>query len=321
MPYALCSISKRSLLYGPGRRGPPTAVETNHSTAMRTSQAIILGIIQGLTEFAPVSSTAHLTLAGRLMGVVDLESPDGSEDWTAFIAAIQMGTLLAALTYFMPDIIHIAVGLAGTVLPARAGDGEGGGNSTWVRLGWLLIAGSMPIGTAGLLFKKRIEGRMTKSPWVIVAGLLAVSGLLAVAEAISAKTREISNLGLIDAIEVGVSQVIALLPGTSRSGATIATGLLTGLNRQAAARFSFLLMIPAVAASGLFKLPRAARSMSAGRLQVIAGILAAAVTGYLAIGAVLGYLQTHTVYPFVAYRVMIAMLVSGLLVIRKRSSL
>jgi len=286
---------------------------------MRTSQAIILGIIQGLTEFIPVSSTAHLTLAGKLMGVVDLDSPEGSEEWTAFIAVIQMGTLLAALTYFMPDIIHIAAGVASTspAALAVAGDDAAGAYRTWARLGWLLIAGSVPIGIAGLALRNRIEGTLTKNSWVIVAGLLAVAALLAVGESAGAKTREISDLGAVDAIVVGISQVLALVPGASRSGATIATGLLAGLNRQAAARFSFLLMIPAVAASGLFKLPRAARSTSAGRSQVIAGILAAGFTGYLAISAMLGYLQTHTVYPFVAYRVMMAMLVSGLLAFRK----
>jgi undecaprenyl-diphosphatase len=284
---------------------------------MRTSQAIILGIIQGLTEFIPVSSTAHLTLAGKLMGVVDLDSPEGCEEWTAFIAVIQMGTLLAVLTYFMPDVIHIAAGVVSTSRASLAGDDPAGAYRTWARLGWLLIAGSVPIGIAGLALRNRIEGTLTKNSWVIVAGLLAVAALLAVAESAGAKTREISDLGAVDACVVGISQVLALVPGASRSGATIATGLLTGLNRQAASRFSFLLMIPAVAASGLFKLPRAARSTNAGRSQVIAGILTAGFTGYLAISAMLGYLQTHTVYPFVAYRVMMAMLVSGLLVIRK----
>jgi undecaprenyl-diphosphatase len=284
---------------------------------MRTSHAIVLGIIQGLTEFIPVSSTAHLTLAGRLMGVVDLESPDGPKEWTAFMAVIQMGTLLAALIYFMPDIIHIAAGLARTSL---AGDGGGGSYATWARLGWLLAAGSVPIGITGLVFRRRIEGRLTKNPWVIVSGLLGVAGLLAVAEAASTNSRNISDLGIVDAVVVGISQVFALVPGASRSGSTIATGLLTGLNREAAARFSFLLMIPAVAASGLFKLPGAARSMNSGRLQVFAGILAAGLTGYMAIGVTLGYLQTHTVYPFVAYRVIVAMLVSGLLIARQRKS-
>jgi undecaprenyl-diphosphatase len=287
---------------------------------MRTSHAIVLGIIQGLTEFIPVSSTAHLTLAGRLMGVVDLESPDGSEEWTAFIAVIQMGTLLAALIYFMPDIMHIAAGVARTSPADLSGENPAGSYRPWARLGWLLIAGSLPIGIAGLAFRKRIEGRLTKSPWVIVCGLLGVAGLLAVAEASSTKAREVWDLRIVDAAAVGISQVFALVPGASRSGATIAAGLLTGLNREAAARFSFLLMIPAVAASGLFKLPGVARSMTAGRAQVIVGILTAGIAGYMAIGATLGYLQTHTVYPFVAYRVLVAILVSGRLITRLRGA-
>jgi undecaprenyl-diphosphatase len=284
---------------------------------MLISQAIIIGFIQGVTEFIPVSSTAHLTLAGRLMGIVKLDAPDGSEDWTAFIAVIQMGTLLAALVYFIPDIIHIAAGIVGKGAAVFANDDTAGNQGDWARLGWLLVAGSVPIGTAGLVFRDRIESKLTKNAWVIVWALLAVAVLLAIAEALGSKTREVSHLGVADAVVVGISQVFALVPGASRSGSTIATGLLQGLTREGAARFSFLLMLPAVAASGLFKLPGALRSMNVGRAQLAAGLVVAAVTGYLTIGITLGYLRSHTLYLFVVYRVAIAALVFWLLLSRR----
>ena len=130
---------------------------------MLASQAIILGIIQGVTEFIPVSSSAHLTLVGLRMGVVKLDSPDGSEDWTAFLAVVQMGTLLAALVYFMPDIIHIAAGLVGQNAAVFSKIDTGGNQVDWGRLGWLLVAGTVPMAIAGLAFRDRIESRLTKS--------------------------------------------------------------------------------------------------------------------------------------------------------------
>ena len=280
---------------------------------MLTYQAIILGVIQGLTEFIPVSSTAHLTLVGRLMGVVKFDTPDASEAWTAFIAVIQMGTLLAAVAYFLPDIAHLTGGFVATNLSYLTGSEIGTGQRAWARLGWLLLAGSVPIGIAGLVFRNRVQGNMTKSPRVIVVAILAVSALMAIADSSPAQNRETADLGTGDAIVVGVSQVLALVPGASRSGATIAAGLLRGMSRETAARFSFLLMIPAVAASGLFKLPAAVRSINAGALQIAAGLLGAGVSGYLAIAFMLGYLQTHTIVPFVIYRLTLAALIWCLL--------
>jgi undecaprenyl-diphosphatase len=280
---------------------------------MLISQAILLGIIQGVTEFVPISSTAHLTLAGRLMRIANPDTPDGSKDWTAFIAVIQMGTLMAALIYFLPDIIHIAAGLVGTNPAALIKHDATADQEEWARLGWLLAIASIPIGVAGFAFRRRIEGTLTKDPRVIVGALLAVAVLMAIGEAYGSQTREISAVRLADAIVVGISQVLGLVPGASRSAATISAGLVLGLARQAAARFSFLLMMPAVAASGLFKLPSALQSMNVGRVQIAAGMLAAGITGYLAIGLMLGYLQSHTLYPFVVYRLAAGMLISALL--------
>src|SRR5262245_41016664 len=285
---------------------------------MLISQAIILGVIQGVTEFIPVSSTAHLTLAGRLMRVVKLDAPDGPEDWTAFMAVIQMGTLFSALAYFMPDIIHIAAGFLGRNAAELAGGDIGGNQPDWARLGWLLIAGSVPIGIAGLVFRNRIEGKLTKQPTLIIWALVGVAALLAGGEAFGSKTREVSDLSFADSVAVGFAQVLSLVPGASRSGVTIAAGMMRGLTREGAARFSFLLMLPAVAASGLFKLPTALRSLNAGRAQVAAGVLTAGVTGYLTIGLMLKYLQDHTVYPFVIYRIALGALVLRLSLFRQR---
>src|SRR5262249_36912504 len=245
----MATRSRGSLVRGSGL----TALwKFSNPQPMLISQAIILGIIQGFTEFIPVSSTAHLTLAGRMMGVVKLDAPDGSEDWTAFIAVIQMGTLLAALAYFMPDIIHIAAGLVGKNAAVSVKNDTAASQRDWARLGWLLVAGTLPIGIAGLVFRDRIESKLTKHPWVIVWALLGVAALLAIAEAVGSKAREVSSIGVADAVWIGISQVFALVPGASRSGITIATGLLRGLTREGAARFSFLLMLPAVAAGGFF---------------------------------------------------------------------
>jgi undecaprenyl-diphosphatase len=278
--------------------------------SMLTSQAIILGVIQGVTEFMPVSSTAHLTLAGKLMGLVRLDDAEGrTNDWTAFMAVIQIGTLLAALIYFFPDLIHIADGLGRTILAVFTKHDVGADQTQWAWFGWLLIAGSLPIGIAGLIFRKRVEGKLTKSLRLILLSMMAVTVLMAIAEAGGSKSRVVADLGFPESITVGIFQILALLPGASRSGATIAAGLMVGLNRQAAARFSFLLMIPAVGASGLLKLPVALRSMNAGRIQILAAVFGAGVSGYLAIGFMLGYLETHTLFPFVVYRCALGILV------------
>jgi undecaprenyl-diphosphatase len=287
---------------------------------MLTSHALILGIIQGVTEFVPISSTAHLTLAGRLMGLVRADNSDRPEDWTAFIAVIQMGTLLAALIYLSPDVIRILNGFARTNLALLTRQNVSQSEGDWARLGWLLIVASVPIGIAGLVFRRRIRSKRTKNLHIIVLSMLVVAILLAIGEATGSQAVGLPELGFPRAIVVGVSQTLALVPGASRSGTTIATGLLVGLNREAAARFSFLLMIPAVGASGLLNLPSALRSINAGVVQILAGIAGAGVSGYLAVGLMLGYLQKHTIYPFVAYRLVLAAVISGLLFSRRLKS-
>src|SRR5215203_1750891 len=230
---------------------------------MNYLQAIILGIVQGLTEFIPISSTAHLVFASRW---IDLYGGN-PEQITATIAVIQLGTLAAVFLYFASDIIGILSAFlrdhwrAFTQRRGMRYSGTRGVRPIWLSeeawLGWLIILGSIPIGTVGLLFKEYIEGKETKNLWTIAVMLIVIALLLAVAEVVGSQRKRMRDLGLIDAIVVGFSQVLALMPGSSRSGSTIMGGLFAGQTRETAARFSFLLSIPAISASGALELREA----------------------------------------------------------------
>ena len=234
-------------------------------------QAIILGIVQGLTEFIPISSTAHLVFTSRWLNLYD----GNAERTTATIAVIQLGTLLAVIVYFLPDIVSITAAFVRdhwAVLTRRRGlrfSGTNGMRPIWLSeeawLGWLVIIGSIPIGTIGLLLKKQIEGAATKNLWFIATMLIAIAVGLVIAEMVGSQRKEIRDLGIGDAIIVGLSQVLALMPGSSRSGSTIMGGLFAGQKRETAARFSFLLSIPAITASGLLELKEAWHRFCAAR--------------------------------------------------------
>ncbi|MEO6052305.1 MAG: undecaprenyl-diphosphate phosphatase, partial [Pyrinomonadaceae bacterium] len=210
-------------------------------------QAIILGIVQGLTEFIPISSTAHLVFASRLTGIYG----GNPEQVTATIAVIQLGTLCAVFIYFAADIWGIASAFVRdhfALLTGRRGmrfSGTDGIRPIWLSeeawLGWLIILGSIPIGIIGFLFKDFIEGSGTKNLWVIATMLIVIALGLVLAEIVSSKRKDIRHLGLADAIVQGFCQVLALMPGASRSGSTIMGGLFAGEKRETAARFSFLL--------------------------------------------------------------------------------
>src|SRR5712691_3156395 len=236
---------------------------------MTIIQAIILGIVQGLTEFIPVSSTAHLVFASRAVGLYNgVEAALRAEQTTATIAVLQLGTLLAVLIYFAGDILkitqafvrdHLALVTGGRAAAGDAGSSRGAdrklSQEAW--LGWLVIIGSIPVAVVGLLFKKQIEGTFTKNLWVIATMMIVIAVFLALAELVGKQERSMENLGIVDAIAVGLAQCLALIPGSSRSGSTIMAGLFVGEVRETAARFSFLLSIPAVAASGLLELKEA----------------------------------------------------------------
>ncbi len=273
-------------------------------------QAILLGLVQGLTEFIPISSTAHLTLAGKTIGVID---PNHPQQWTAFIAVIQLGTLLAVFVYFWSDIISITRGFILANLALIRKQPVEDAHRQQSRLGWFVILGSIPIAVIGLAFKDIIEGELTKNLWVIASSLIGLALILAIAEMVASQKRDMETLRLTDALAVGVAQVFALIPGSSRSGTTITGGLLAGIKREAAARFSFLLSIPAIAASGLLEFREVLRAHDAEWTPIIVATIVAAISGYLSIAFLLRFLQKHTTFLFVIYRIALGVLIIALL--------
>ncbi|HLL74980.1 MAG TPA: undecaprenyl-diphosphate phosphatase [Pyrinomonadaceae bacterium] len=292
-------------------------------------QALIIGIVQGLTEFIPISSTAHLIFASKALGLYDGAGAElQAQQQTATIAVVQLGTLLAVFVYFARDIWaitsafvrdHVAL-LRGKTPSGGAGESGGGLGRAWrslsdeARLGWLVFLGSLPIGVVGLVFKDEIEGTFTKNLWVIATMLIAVALLLAVAERVGRRRTEMKELGLRDAAFVGFAQVLSLLPGASRSGSTIMGGLFAGETRETAARFSFLLSIPAITASGLLELKEAVEKLPAGSaLPLLVATVVSGVIGYLSIWFLLSFLRRRSTFVFIAYRVVVGLALLALL--------
>src|ERR671913_352029 len=276
---------------------------------MSLLQAILLGIVQGLTEFIPISSTAHLVLAMRAM---DLALTP--EQATASMAVIQLGTLLAVLVYFAGDIWRITRAfIHDHLVILKDGrrdqfnrENEHARLSTDAWLGWLIIIGTIPVVIVGLIFKKQIEGSFTKNLWIIATMMIVVALLLIVAEVVGKRKKRLQDLGLGDALAVGFAQCLALIPGSSRSGSTMMAGLFVGQTRETAARFSFLLSIPAIAASGALELKEALHKLPDGSLVplVVATIVSGAV-GYASIWFLLRFLRTHSTGVFIIYRVIV----------------
>lgn len=287
---------------------------------MTILQAIILGIVQGLTEFIPISSTAHLVLASRLIGLyAGVDAVLKAEQTTATIAVIQLGTLLAVVIYFARDIIEITRAFVGdhiALLTKRGGDREAGARlSKEAWLGWLVIIGSIPVAVVGMLFKREIEGSLTKNLWLIATMMIVIAILLALAEAVGKKNRGLPELGIGDALAVGFAQVLALIPGSSRSGSTIMAGLFAGETRETAARFSFLLSIPAIAASGLLELKEAIHKLPDGSfLPLAVATVVSAIVGYASIWFLLRFLRTHSTGVFIVYRLIVGSLILAALV-------
>jgi undecaprenyl-diphosphatase len=280
---------------------------------MTILQAIFLGLVQGLTEFIPVSSTAHLVFAARLVNLYGgADKTLQAEQTTATIAVIQLGTLLAVLIYFARDIVNILRAFVSDHVAWLSGRVDAGqpklSKDAW--LGWLVIIGSIPVGTIGLVLKKLIEGPFTKNLWVIATMMIVVGVLLMIAELVGKRERDMDQLRVSDAIVVGSAQVLALIPGSSRSGSTIMGGLFTGLTRETAARFSFLLSIPAIAASGLLELKEAVTKLPQGSYGSLAvATIVAGVVGYASIWFLLRYLRTHSTSLFIVYRVIVGGLI------------
>jgi undecaprenyl-diphosphatase len=271
-------------------------------------EAIVLGIIQGLTEFLPISSTGHLTVAGKLMNLVSENKP---EEWTSFIAVIQLGTLLAVLIYFWNDLVSISSDFINENILKRKKFSEQSYNA---KTGWLIIIGTIPIAIIGLVFKEIIEGSFTKNLYVIAASLILLAIILAAAEKIANHRKEIKDVTITDSIIIGIAQVFSLIPGSSRSGTTITGGLIMGLTREAAARFSFLLSIPAVLASGILQLIQAVDFIDESMtINLIASTIISAVSGYAAIDFLLKYLRKNTTFVFIWYRIAIGIFILLLL--------
>jgi undecaprenyl-diphosphatase len=287
---------------------------------MNFLQAILLGIVQGLTEFIPISSTAHLVFASRW---IDLYNGN-AEQTTATMAVIQLGTLAAVFVYFAGDIISIVNAFIRdhwALVFSKRGmrySGTHGVRPIWLSdeawLGWLIIIGSIPIGVVGLVFKDFIEGEGTKNLWIIGTMLIVVALLLVFAEFVGKQRKDMRHLGLSDAIVVGLTQVMALLPGASRSGSTIFGGLLAGEKRETAARFSFLLSIPAITASGLLELREAWHILPPDSfMPLLVATIIAAIVGYLSIWFLISYLRRNSTAIFIVYRIVLGSVILGLL--------
>ncbi len=271
-------------------------------------EAVILGIVQGLTEFLPISSTGHLTLAGKFMGLISDKNP---EHWTSFIAVIQLGTMLSIFVYFWKDIWNILTEFLQQNLKRRIQYSKQSTNS---KLGWMIILGTIPIVVIGLLFKDMIEGALTKNLYVISISLIVLAIILAVAEKTAKFKKNIEDITVLDSILIGLAQAVALIPGSSRSGTTITGGLFLGLKRDVAARFSFLLSVPAVLASGVLQLIESLKYINYDlTVNLIVATLVSAASGYLAIDFLLKFLKKNTTFIFIYYRIALGILILVLL--------
>jgi undecaprenyl-diphosphatase len=257
---------------------------------MDALQAIVLGIVQGLTEFLPISSTAHLRIIPAFAGWKD--------PGAAFTAVVQLGTMAAVLLYFRQDLWNIARATLRSLRdPAERQTVE-------ARLGWGIVIGTAPIAVLGVLFKNKIETDARQLTLIAIA-LIVMGIVLEMAERTGRKTRPIESLSVRDGVTIGFAQALALVPGVSRSGSTISAGLFLGLERAAAARYSFLLSVPAVVLSGLFELRKIGDGGGVGAGATILATVLAFVVGYASIAWFLKYLTRHPVTLFVVYRVVL----------------
>lgn len=266
---------------------------------MSAIEAIVLGLVQGLTEFLPISSTAHVRIVPALLG---WEDPGAG-----FTAVIQLGTMAAVLLYFRRDLWRIAVSWTRELrLPF-------GQKSQDARLGWFIILGTIPISIFGLLFRDQIDTG-ARSLLLIGGALIAFSLVMLASDRFGSRRRTLAATTLGDAVLVGFAQALALIPGVSRSGATISAGLLRGFDRASAARYSFLLSVPAVVLSGLFELRTIGGGGGASAGATIVACLVAFVSGYAAIHWLLRYLVRHTLMLFIVYRMVLGVFVIALAV-------
>ena len=264
---------------------------------MNPFDAVVLGIVQGLTEFLPISSSAHVQIVQQLLGQSSMTKPA----LTAFIATIQLGTELAVVIYFWKDLTRIAKAFFASIFRGK--------KSADSKLGWLIILGSLPVVVIGLAFKDLIENQL-RNLWVVSFTLIVFGIVLALADRFGKQTREIENLTTNHGLLFGLGQALAVIPGVSRSGGTISVGLALGYTRRAAARYSFLLAIPAVLASGLYQFAKTYEDLPAEDLAATAlGTVVSFVVGYAVIVGLLRYLNRGSFMPFVVWRILLGVAV------------
>jgi len=264
---------------------------------MDAFQAIVLGIVQGLTEFLPISSTGHLRIVPAFLG---WEDPGA-----AFTAVTQLGTMAAVLLYFREDLWRIVTTwLRSLREPELRGTLD-------ARMGWYIGLGTIPIAVFGFIFKDQIESG-ARSLYLIGTTLIVLGLLLLVAEKVATHERPLERITRRDAVVIGFAQALALVPGVSRSGSTLTAGMFLGFDRTSAARYSFLLSVPAVVLSGLFELRKIGEEGGAGAVPTAIATLLAFVVGYATIAFLLRWLTSHSTAIFVVYRVLLGALVIGL---------
>jgi undecaprenyl-diphosphatase len=261
-------------------------------------EAVLLGFLQGLTEFLPVSSSAHLAIVPQVFGL--------SDPGASFTAVTQIGTEAAVITFFWRDIWRIVSTWARSLVrPQLRGHID-------ARMGWYIILGTIPIAVVGVLLESTIQTAF-RNLWLIAFNLIVFGLILGLADRFGRKQIPLEGLNLKDGILYGLAQTLALVPGVSRSGATISMGMFRGYTREAATRYAFLLAIPAVVASGLFQLPDVSATAEPGLPKTVVATVVAFVVGYVVIGWLLNYVRTRSYWPFVWYRVALGTFVIVLL--------
>lgn len=273
---------------------------------MTLFQALVLGVVQGLTEFLPVSSTAHLRIVPALAGWHFGYAGGSNDPGAAFTAIVQLGTMVAIVVYFWRELLHVIVAWCRGFVdkPTRA--------TLEYRFGWYLIFATIPVGVFGLIFRHQIETG-ARNLWLIASALILLALVLLAAERIGTRTRDEERIVSTDAVVIGTAQALALIPGVSRSGATISAGLFRGLTREAAARFSFLLSIPAVVLSGVFEAARISGEPSPGAGLTGLAVVVSFAVGLASIHWLMRWLGHHSTYVFIGYRIGLGLLLIGLL--------
>ena len=268
-------------------------------------QAILLGVVQGLTEFLPVSSSGHLLLGQYFLGL------DQDRFGLSFDVALHMGTLLAVVSYFRRDLVRMAFAFFRSFVDRDLT------NDADQRMAYLIIAATVPAALIGFLLEDFFGGNAVRSPWVVVFNFVLVGTLFIVGEAVGTRTRRASKLGFGEAVGIGFAQAAALVPGVSRSGATITLGLFLGLRREEAARFSFLMSVPIIAGAGGLEVGKViSDGMSTSQmLFFLIGFVTSAAVGYVTIRFLLNYLTRHSLRAFAYYRFAVAGIVAILLLI------